>query len=225
LPWIKSARSVVISLGIDTQEYGSIPRSGHFRSRLDLPETSPLLTFLGRISPLKGLPHLFRSMRLVSAEMRGAILVLAGPDDRGHTRELKRLANEIGVEDLVRWVGTVSGAEKVDLLLDSDLLVLPSVSDSFGLAAVEAMAVGCPVVLSSEVGIAPLVRMYDAGWVTPGKPKALARTILEVLQDTATREAKILAARRLVEERFDADKVAPEMLTFYRQCIDTSTLK
>lgn len=99
------------------------------------------------------------------------------------------------------------------------LFVLPSFSENFGLAAVEAMAVGCAVVLGRGVNIAPQVEAYGAGVVVSTEPEALARAIVKMLHDPETRQTMGRAGRRLVTEWYDGEAVAREMLKGYEECL------
>ena len=90
---------------------------------------------------------------------------------------LERLALRSGVGERIRFVGPVHGANKAALLSKAKLFVLPSYSENFGYVVLEAMAAGCPVVVTPEVGAASIVKSAQAGIVTSGQPKALGDAI------------------------------------------------
>jgi glycosyltransferase involved in cell wall biosynthesis len=162
---------------------------------------------------------LLRALVRVKAEIPDVILVIAGPDENGHADRLQELARSLGVEGQVRWVGVIEEQSKKVFLGDADLFVLPSFSENFGLAAVEAMAVGCPVILGRGVNISPQVEAYGAGLVVPTEPDALARAIVEALRDPETRQRMGDAGRRLGTEWYDGEAVAREMLKGYEECL------
>ena len=147
--WVAGKDSKVIPIGVDLKEFAALPPRGRFRDRRGITEGVPLLAFLGRIHPVKGLEVLLRALVRIKAEFPNFILAIAGPDEVGHQGRLQKVAQDLEVYDHVRWVGTLEGQAKTELLRDADLFVLPSFSENFGLAAVEALAVGCPVVISS----------------------------------------------------------------------------
>jgi glycosyltransferase involved in cell wall biosynthesis len=177
------------------------------------------VAFLGRIHPVKGLEILLQALARVKAEFPELILAIAGPDEDGHSGRLHSLAQGLGVDGQVRWVGALAGEAKSGFLVDADLFVLPSFSENFGLAAVEAMAVGCPVVLGSGVNIAAQVENYGAGRVVSTEPDALATAMVDALCDPETRQRMGRAGQRLVAECYDGEAAARAMLKGYEECL------
>ena len=218
-PWIGEIKTKVIPLGLDLEEFAALPPSGEFRDRHGIPRDAPMLAFLGRIHPIKGLDVLLRALARVKEEVPEVILAVAGPDENGHGIRLQRLAEKLGIARQVRWLGTIEEDAKRGYLRDADLFVLPSFSENFGLAAVEAMAVGCPVVLGKGVNIAPQVEAYGSGWVVSTEPETLAATIVEALRAPEARMTRGNAGRRLVADRYDGEAVAREMLKAYEECL------
>jgi len=217
--WIARKKSKVIPIGLDLREFGALSPRGMFREPHGIPEGAPLLAFLGRIHPIKGLDVLLRALVRVKDEVPEVILAVAGPDEDGHGRRLQRLAQDLGVEGRVRWLGTIEEQAKPWFLVDADLFVLPSFSENFGLAAVEAMAVGCPVIVGRGVNIASEVEAYGAGWVVPTEAETLASKIVEALRNPEARQAAGRAGQRLVADRYDGEVVAREMLKAYEECL------
>jgi len=93
--------------------------------------------------------------------------------------------------------------------------VLPSYSENFGNVVLEAMAVGTPVVVTPEVGLASEVESSGAGVVTSGDPPSLAAALRALLGDRAKREAMGRAGRAAVEARYSWDRVAAQMEEAY----------
>jgi glycosyltransferase involved in cell wall biosynthesis len=148
----------------------------------DLPERYVL--FLSRINWKKGLDRLITAWQSIP----DVPLVIAGNDDEGYQPKLLELARNLGVADRVMFLGPVRDAHKWALYERAQAFVLPSYSENFGNVVAEAMAMGCPVVLTSEVGIAPLVEAAGAGVVTDGAPEKLAATIRGLLADAPRRQ-------------------------------------
>jgi len=148
-----------------------------------LPERYVL--FLSRISWKKGLDRLITAWQWVP----GIPLVIAGNDDENYRPRLEELARSLGVADRVLFVGPASDAHKWALYARAQLFVLPSYSENFGNVVAEAMAMGCPSLVTRDVGIAPLLTAAGAGKVISGDPEALAAEIRTLLADpTARRE-------------------------------------
>jgi len=173
--------------------------------------------YLGRISWKKGLDRLLDAFTRVPS----GGLVLAGPDDEQLWQRLHAQARALGIEDRVHYVGAVAGSEKAALLRSADCLVLPSYSENFGNAALEAMAVGCPVVVTPEVGIAALVTESGAGAVAQGEPETLAQALQAMQGDQPSRTA--IGKRGIAAtERFTWPRVAEEMERLYAGAVQGS---
>lgn len=170
------------------------------------------ILFLGRISWKKGLDRLIAAMENV----RDVRLVIAGSDDEGYAAEVSRMAARAGIQRRVEMIGPVSGDGKWQLFRDALCFVLPSYSENFGNAALEAMAAGCPVVVTPEVGIAEVVERSGAGVVSDGDPAALAETLNALLADEAGRARMSRAGPRAAAEEFAWPAVASEMTALYR---------
>lgn len=169
------------------------------------------LLCLGRVSWKKGLDRAIRTL----ARLEGAVLVIAGNDEEGLRPALERLAAEAGVGPRVRFAGPVEGDLKWSLLQSADLLVLPSLSENFGVVVLEALGVGTPVVVTPEVGAAEIVRAHDLGAVEAGEPERLAPAIAGLLRDPARRRAIGERAASLIRSRYGWAAIAAEMERVY----------
>jgi glycosyltransferase involved in cell wall biosynthesis len=191
------------ALGLPLPAHAIVPNGIDLPPLSDAPHGDELL-FLGRINWKKGLDRLIEAMKLLPE----ARLAIAGNDEEDYAATLPRAEN-------VRFVGTVSGEVKDALLRNAAALVLPSISENFGNVVLEALAVGTPVVVTPEVGLARDVEAAEAGIVTSNEPAALAQALRALLADRATREAMGRRGRALVEARFGWDRVAAEMEEHY----------
>ena len=144
-----------------------------------LPERYAL--FLSRISWKKGLDRLITAWQWVP----DIPLVIAGNDEENYQPRLEQLAQSLGLAGRVLFVGPASDAHKWALYARARLFVLPSYSENFGNVVAEAMAMGCPSLVTAEVGIAPLLSATGAGKVVSGDPQVLAAQIRELLADPA----------------------------------------
>jgi glycosyltransferase involved in cell wall biosynthesis len=175
----------------------------------------PYILFLGRISWKKGLDRLLRALVLVE----GADLVIAGYDENGYSEELRRLAAKLGLADRIHFAGPVQDDMKWTFIRSALCLVLPSYNENFGMAVLEAMAVGCPTVVSEEVGLADVVRESGCGIVTPGVPQLLAQAIASLIESPEKRLAMGMAGVRTAQERYSWRSSARAMQTVYMQCL------
>lgn len=182
-------------------------------------DSQPYVLFLGRINWKKGLDRLLRAM----ANVADARLVLAGNDDENYRPALDAIAHHAGVSDRVVYAGPVGGADKDALLSKAALLVLPSYSENFGNVVVEAMAAGCPVVVTPEVGVAGAVAEAGAGLVSDGAPGALGKAIATLLADPALRRDMGARGKAAAAARFAWPVVAAQMEAMYESLVQGRT--
>ena len=174
-------------------------------------ERGPFILYLGRVNWKKGLDRLLMAL----PQTNGARLVIAGNDEENYRDALQGIASNAGVADRVTFAGPVLGADKAALLAGAQLLVLPSYSENFGNVVLEAMAAGCAVVVTPEVGIAPAVRLSGAGLVVDGNPATLAQGISQLLSDPTQRAEMGARGRLVAETRYSWAAVAEEMEALY----------
>jgi glycosyltransferase involved in cell wall biosynthesis len=201
----------VIPLGIDlpAMPRRSYPSKGSLR-----------LLYLSRLHPGKGVQLLLQALEVLKAEFTGIELVVAGDGEPEYRAELEREVQRLHLTPCVQFVGLLEGKSKDQALAEADLFVLPSYHESFGLAVVEAMAWGLPVIITDAVALEEDVRAADAGLVSPvGSSQALAAAIRE-LGDPVKRRKKSDNARRLVEARFTKQRLAESLLAFYEKLIE-----
>ena len=141
--------------------------AGKFRARYPMLANRPLIVFLSRIALKKGLDLLIPAFARVRQRLPEAALVIAGSGDPDLVETVKKSISETGLNDHVVWPGFLHGDDKAALLADADLFVLPSYSENFGVAAVEALCFRTPVIVSDQVGIHHEISKYHAGLVVP----------------------------------------------------------
>lgn len=173
------------------------------------------LLYLGRVNWKKGLDRLIRSLPAVASSH----LVVVGNDEEGHIGDLRSLARELRVEDRVTFFPPQYGAAKASLFRAATLLVLPSYSENFGNVVLEAMAHGCPVVVTRDVGAAGIVQRVGGGFVCEGDPKALGDALRAALEDPAALRRMGERARAAVLAEYSWDEIARQMEGVYEQLV------
>jgi D-inositol-3-phosphate glycosyltransferase len=157
------------------------------RTGIDLDEK--VILFVGRPEPFKGPDVLVRAL----AEMRnptGVRLVLVGGSEDEHSVDwLRQEAEAAGVSENVRWQSAIPQTELTDFYAAADVCAVPSFHESFGLAALEAMACGTPVVAAAVGALPELVVHGETGFLVPGHlPELFAQCIEDLLNDPGRRE-------------------------------------
>lgn len=184
------AKIAVIPCGVDTALFAPGDRDAA-RAALGL-AAGPLLLYVGRIAPIKGLETLLDALGCLRGAGHPARLVVVGgdADERvdGHEAELRRKVARQGLSGAVTFVGAQPQERLRDYYVAADVTVLPSYYESFGMVALEAMACGSAVIASRVGGLQTTVRDGVTGLlVAEGDPCALADSIARVLEDSALR--------------------------------------
>ncbi|MFH0806288.1 MAG: glycosyltransferase [Candidatus Brennerbacteria bacterium] len=190
-----------------------------FLKRFDIPAGAEIVLSLGRINWKKGFDTLIPAFAHFLAKRPRAILAIAGEDDGNYKKEVQRLIHAYRIVRSVVFVGRVQGTERTAVFQAARVFVLPSYSENFGMAVVEAMACGVPVVVSDRVGIAPYVSRSGAGIVTKKDEEEVARAIAEIIRDPAAARKFGERGKRLARDEFSAGKIAERFLTEYNKLI------
>lgn len=165
-----------------------LPERGAFRKAKGIAQDALMVLFLGRLSEKKSPELLLTAFSQLPPNIAGKELqlVYAGPDERGMEEKLKSLAAEAGVAERVRFTGPVFDEEKWAAYQDADVFVLPSRNENFGNTAAESAAIGTPVIVTENCGVAPL--LAKAGRIIPHEESALVKALDELLRDKTLRE-------------------------------------
>ncbi|HMN97118.1 MAG TPA: glycosyltransferase family 4 protein [Phycisphaerales bacterium] len=185
------------------------------------PSVPPRLLALGRLDPIKGLEQLLGAVALLKSRGRSARLEIAGSGPEAYAAALRARSAALGLEEIVTFHGQVDGAGKLALLAQADCLVHASVHENFGVAIIEAMAAGLPVVMTTGVNLAEtLVESGGAIAVPPGDLRSLAEGIEASIADPATLRRRGDAARAWVRRALDPAVIAREYEAMYAAAIE-----
>jgi glycosyltransferase involved in cell wall biosynthesis len=204
----------VIGNGIDWPLFQTLPHPSVFRASHLRNHQGPVILTIGRISHKKGLDVLIRAFARLASVVPAAILVIAGPDDEGLLPKLRAIAANEGVRRRVLFPGMLSRAEKLAALAAADVWALPSHTENFGIAVVEALAAGVPVLVSPAVNIANEAGGAGAALVAESTPEDFAAALLVLLGSDSER-ARVSAAGRRFSRRFDWSRIAPQLVSLY----------
>lgn len=213
----------VVFPGVDLDQFSpGDPIAARARHGIDARAT--VLLFVGRIQPLKGPDVLIRAtaaLVTVNPKLRDNLvtIICGGPSGAGPERldELRKLAVELGVADIVRFVPPTTRAELADLYRAADVVCVPSHSESFGLVAVEAQACGTPVVAAAVGGLHTAVADGQSGLLVPGHQTHTWCSQLETLLEQPRLLESLASNARTHAERFSWNATAAATLEVYRQ--------
>jgi glycosyltransferase involved in cell wall biosynthesis len=215
----------VIPNGIDVEKFEraalSLDRES-FRRSLGV-SASFLVGIVGELSEVKGQEDFVRAAALLANERRGEVRFLVVGEDAsraGRNRAgLEKLVNELGMKESVRLLGHRDDAAQI--LSSLDVLVSASCSEAFGLAMIEAMACGVPVVATATEGAREIIEDGETGMLVPvGDVPALASAVNELLGDAQLRNSLSARARRMVRERFSLKQSIESTERLYREVLE-----
>ena len=209
---VSERRFAAIPNGLELGSYEGPPDPAPLRERFGLKESDLVVGLSARLDPVKGHRYLIDAAAAVRARVPNAVFVLAG---NGPLRDaLKERTRRLGLEGVVRFVGYQ--ADIVPLTWLYDVAVLPSVTETFGWAVVEAMACRKPVVASALPAVAEVMRDGETGVLVPARdPEALAGALVGLLEDPVLRERMGEAGRRRVEQEFTIQRMRQETYALY----------
>lgn len=168
--------------------------------------------FLSRIHPTKGLGNLVEAWaRLRPA---GWQLIIAGPDEGGHRREVALAAHRLGVSDAIQWVGEIDGDKKSELYRSADFFVLPTFSENFGVVVAEALAHGLPVITTRGAPWADL-DTYDCGWWIDVGVEPLVNALRSAIALSDEQLREMGARGREYVRRYDWEDIARRTTEVY----------
>ncbi len=205
----------VLPLGIQLLTNDKDPEGRSSRQQPGWTSDKKVILFLSRIDPIKGLDLLIAAIAKLLSRRRDFVLVIAGTGPKRDVAMLNRLIAKYEVVDHVVLTGFVHGDHKERLLRDSDIFVLPSYGESFGVAVLEAMASKLPVVITDRVNLHPEVEEAGAGVVTPCEADALAEALDTLLNDDLLRRQMGENGANLVSRLYRWDTVALQVKGLY----------
>lgn len=191
-----------------------------FRRKFAL-DNEKIVLFVGRHVFEKGIQLLIDSVPSILKAYPNAKFVIVGKGPM--TEELEDRVCKMGVKEKVLFVGYMNNEERDKLYKVSSTAVFPSLYEPFGIVALEAMAAGCPVVVSNTGGLSEIVEHNENGLkVTPGSSDNLRDNILEILFNDKLAEKFKEKALSLVEEKYEWNKVAELTESMYKMVKDES---
>jgi glycosyltransferase involved in cell wall biosynthesis len=212
---------VLIHNGIDLDRFAQTRESfSHDRRK---PGGRLRVGMIGELAPIKGQKDFLRAAAIVRSRRDDVDFIIAGEDKSRTGENLRELAKIVEELQLSGWVRITGWAEDVAKLLRTfDLFVSSSHSESFGIAIIEAMAGGVPVIATMSEGAREIIEPGNTGKLVPvGDVEALAKAMCGLLADPKERARLSAQAQRAVRERFTLERMVNATEQLYRQVLET----
>jgi glycosyltransferase involved in cell wall biosynthesis/glutathione synthase/RimK-type ligase-like ATP-grasp enzyme len=224
-----SSRITSVRLGVDLQHFSPIHDPEVREKRIENRKKNhlngrPVILFVGRLLPQKGVHVLIEAFEEVRKEHPDAVLLIVGssfygrPWETPYVRKLKEKTQEWG--ETIRWWPFMTHDRLPEIYQMADVLVTPSIgAEAFGLVNVEGMASGLPILTTEAGGIREVVQDRVNGRLLPldGLKKELVHTLTEWLHDPAGLTEMGRKSREIAEEHFSWERAARELEECYRR--------
>lgn len=204
--------------GIYPAQFDILPDPSDFLNKFPALKGKHIILYLGRLNPTKGLDILARSFSAITRRFPDAVLLVAGPDEEGGRQVMESILRSNGLIDRTIFTGMLAGKDKLAALSSADIFVLPSYSEGFSIAVLEAMAARLPVVISEGCNF-PEVAEHGAGFVVKASEKPVAEAISALLSDSPLRVRMGERGRKLVTERYTWQATASKIAELYRTLV------
>ena len=182
---------------------------------------SPVIGTVGRLDPRKGHRYLIEaSVDIIRQYPEASILIIGSGKMES---SLKQVASSLGLSERnIRFLGVLKNTSEV--LQSMDVFVLPSVEEGLGIAILEAMAAGVPVVATSVGGIPEIVTHGETGvLVAPKNPKMLADAVMDLLAHPDKADRLRQNAKSMVMKKFDIQGTVEQLMSYYQQFLEMET--
>ena len=177
------------------------------------PET-PILLFMSRIHPKKGIELLIKSLSRLKTPFT---LIIAGAGEKAYEEDLKQRIIQEKLQQHIHWAGFVTGHEKNRLLQGSDLFVLPSYSENFGIVVLEALASGTPVITTKDVALSDVIQQYQLGKIIDHDEEKWAQTMACLLSNQTQLTLMGQKAINVIKKQYSWNNIAKQLIIHYKK--------
>jgi len=204
----------VVPNGVDLSPFNQMPARDAFRESFPQLHGKRVALFLSRLHPKKGLAHLIQAWKRVAADHADWHLLLAGPDN-GYEAESRRAVADLMLQNSVTFTGPLQGRRKIEAYATADVFVLPSFSEGFAMAILEAMAASLPVLITPGCNFSEVLKANAGVIVNPtvASTEVGLRTLME-MSDQQRKEMG-LRGRRLIEQSYTWEIIARQMIALF----------
>ena len=198
---VNSDKINIVNNGINLKNYQTKEKTQILEKNGIKLKDNPYLLNIGRIDPKKGIDLLLLVFSQLNKKYKYLMLVIVGTGPEDYVKEMTDLAVKLGIWDHVKFTGYVTEEEKTELLNSAKLFVVTSYSDVHTTTAIEAMAVGIPVVITKASDF-PEIDLYEAGFTVESSQESIYNAIVKLLDNEEKIQVFSKNAKKLVNDKF-----------------------
>lgn len=216
--WVSRDRIRVIPLGVEVPQYDRTAVADRLRRKLPTIQGRRIVLFVARVAPIKRAELLVEAVARLRDTMPDLVLLIVGQDSGGMQAVQAAIARH-ALHDGVVLLGFLQGADKQAAFAAADVFALPSIHENYGVAVVEAMAHGLPVLVTQGVASSVYVDASGCGLTVEGTPEAVTDGLRRLL--AADRNELGRRGREYATEHLTCEAVVRRLTEMYRSCIDS----
>jgi glycosyltransferase involved in cell wall biosynthesis len=216
-----SIPSFILPIGLAATK--PIPDARHrLRQHLRIPSNETVILFLSRLHPKKGLDYLIPALGKLSHHR--FTFIIAGNGNPEYEVEIKSLIISNHIHNITYLAGFVQDEFKDILIQGSDLFVLTSHSENFGIVILEALAAGVPLLLTPGVALSSIVQKHQVGYITELDVSAIASTLEQFLKNPQATKEMSQRARQLVSQKYSWEHISSKLQKIYADIIQRNKI-
>ncbi|MCA9279246.1 MAG: glycosyltransferase [Phycisphaeraceae bacterium] len=224
--WLREPNSIVLPPAMDLDAYIDLPNPDIAADRFDLDRRQcPVILFLSRLHPKKGIEHLIDAARILSDRGTHCTVVIAGTGDPAYEAALRKRVASCDLQDMIHFVGMVDGELKRSLYACATVFALPTSQENFGLVLTESCACGTPVITTRGVDIWQELSAAGAAVIVEQSGQGFADAICSMIADPKQSELMGQKGRDWVLNTFAIPTVLPQYEQMYSDIIGPNTQK
>ncbi|MEM2309706.1 MAG: glycosyltransferase family 4 protein [Candidatus Bathyarchaeia archaeon] len=215
---LPSEKIDIIPNAIDASKYNIPVDRGNVKRRFGIDPSERIVLFVGRLVPQKGVEYLIMAAPKIVERHPDARIVIVG--DGWSKDYLLSLAASTGCQHKITFLGFISDQDLIEIMLSSDVLVVPSIYEPFGIVALEGMAAGIPIVASNTGGLAEIIEHDRTGFLAyKENPDSIAWGVNRILSDPGYASWLVQNAKRKIREVYSWDAVARRTIETYERAL------
>jgi glycosyltransferase involved in cell wall biosynthesis len=188
----------------------------NFRSKYKISESTFLMIHYGRISKKKGIEYVIKVLPKLLKVRKDILYIIVGGDDEDYKKEIVKIAKEKNVFSNILFTGLVTQSEGLSALRASDLFILTSLSENFGMSIVESMLCGTPTIISNNVGISDEVVKNNAGIVVDLlNDEQLYESIFKIISDSNFTNKLIHSGKLFAQNNYSIDVLSNKLSNLF----------